>query len=189
MSMTNRYAPPASEVADVCADAQHTERPASVRIAVGLFVASGLLKVAKAAFFPPLVPTFVSAFASATPIGVSIAVSLLVFVLLAVALWHRRNWARILFIVILAIRLPAIFLITDQLRQQDALAIALLIIVVCLDVATAVYLFLGSSSNWYRKRDKQAFFPVRPSADVQPLHRADILQQAAPTSGRRSPQR
>ena len=150
--LSNRYAPPESEVADVRVDSRNDERPRFVRIGVGLFVASALLGMVKAALIPVQVGAWVTVFTYSF------------LALLAVALWNRQNWARILYVVMFALGTIATVFVRAQLLQQGTLSVALLVAQNLMQLATAACLFVRASTDWYKRRGGKAF--QGPSADV-----------------------
>jgi len=123
-----------------------SRRPATVQWAVGLSLTAigiGLINTVR---------TFSTATSLMSPfilIGyITSAIAIWLFLLYKVAI--GRNWARILFVVMVFLSLLGIFSL-DFYQKENMIVSGIVFCQAAFDLVAAVLLFISPSSRWYRK--------------------------------------
>jgi len=150
MNNLNPYAPPKAAVADVEVRTDDDVRPKNVNIAVILLWVSAALGV---------LSNVIRLFNGAFPPNVPRIVPILTIVLsLAFAFWFnikiatRRNWARIIWIVLFAVGMVIVVVNPKVLTKLGTIETILYTVQYLMGIATAVLLLTPSSNRWFKKR-------------------------------------
>lgn len=150
MNNLNPYAPPKSAVADVEVHTDDDVRPKNVNIAVVLLWVSAALTVLSSVI-RMLNGTFLPNAPQIIPI-LSIVLSLAFACWLNIKIATRRNWARIVWIVLLAAGM-LFFLVRPQMLTRLGTMSKIFYGVHCLmGIATAILLLTPTSNGWFKKR-------------------------------------
>ena len=122
-------------------------KPHNVKLAISLLLL--VISVATLRFFLNLILTDFYTFKVKAP---NYLISLSLFVFLAFHINARRNWARILYIVLLLIAMFTIPSNIISLMSVDILSALILFVQTLLQVGAAVAILTKSSNNWFKTR-------------------------------------
>ncbi len=122
-------------------------KPRNVRLAIILF--ASVISVATLSLFSNLIFSDFSSFKEKTP---NYLVSVAIFVFLAFNINARRNWARILYILLIIIGMITVPSRIIGLMSVSKLSTLVFSIRNLLEVAAAVVLFTKSSNKWFKAR-------------------------------------
>jgi hypothetical protein len=122
-------------------------KPRNVKLAIILFAL--VISVATLSLFSNLIFSDSYAFKEKTP---NYLISFVLFIFLAFHINARRNWARILYIVLLVIGMIDIPSHIIRLVSVNKLSALFLTIQTLLEVSIAVALLTKSSNRWFKAR-------------------------------------
>lgn len=155
----NPYAPPRAHVADASLDASLGKAPSAVRVAVRLYwisLALGFVNLCLTAWLL-VQPQF--SWSLLIGLAVGGGLTLLITVWLVVMVAGRRNWARIIILVLSLISIPYFASSLVPSFEASAPGGILLFLVYGLQYFAVILLFLRESNAWFRK-------PASPSQPV-----------------------
>ena len=118
-------------------------RPKSVVLGVSLFVGTIAIGTLRTLVLPAPGPRWIA------------ATVLIVMLALTIAVWRRRNWARILVLVLFLVGLPTVFFIRELLLQEGSVSVAILLVQTAMQCGALLYLFARESNAWFRARAPQ----------------------------------
>jgi uncharacterized membrane protein YwaF len=122
-------------------------KPRNVKLAIILF--ASVISVATLSLFSNLIFSDLYSFKEKAP---NYLLSFALFVFLAFHINARRNWARILYILLISIAMIAMPSNIILLISVNKLSALLFSIQTLLEVAAAVVLFTKSSNKWFKAR-------------------------------------
>jgi hypothetical protein len=145
--MPSPYAAPASKVGDPPEPQHLFEKPLQIRVAVWLLWLLIVLAL----------PTTYFELRRASSYGEAVFMTIFVLTVLAFAAFinvkisRGRNWARIVFLVVVVISVAAFFLPDEGGRAISALESATSLISLVVDIAVVYLLFSWPGALWFRK--------------------------------------
>jgi uncharacterized membrane protein YwaF len=122
-------------------------KPRNVKLAIILF--ASVISVVTLRFFSILIFSDLSSFKEKVP---NYLLTFALYVFLAFHINARRNWARILYILLISIAMIAMPSNIILLISVNKLSALLFSIQTLLEVAAAVALFTKSSNKWFKAR-------------------------------------
>jgi uncharacterized membrane protein YwaF len=122
-------------------------KPRNVKLAIILF--ASVISVVTLRFFSILIFSDLSSFKEKAP---NYLLTFALYVFLAFHINARRNWARILYILLISIAMIAMPSNIILLISVNKLSALLFSIQTLLEVAAAVVLFTKSSNKWFKAR-------------------------------------
>jgi uncharacterized membrane protein YwaF len=122
-------------------------KPRNVKLAIILF--ASVISVATLSLFSNLIFSDLYSFKEKAP---NYLLSFALFVFLAFHINARRNWARILYILLIVIGMATIPSHIIRLISVNKLSALFFFIQTLLEVAAAVVLFTKSSNKWFKAR-------------------------------------
>jgi|GEM_PF-6263501 len=122
-------------------------KPRNVKLAIILFAL--VISVATLSLFSNLIFSDLYAFKEKTP---NYLIGFVLFIFLAFHINARRNWARILYIVLLVIGMIDISSHIIRLVSVNKLSALFLTIQTLLEISIAVVLLTKSSNRWFKAR-------------------------------------
>jgi hypothetical protein len=150
MNNLNPYAPPKSAVADVEVHTEDDVRPKNVNIAVTLLWVSAALSLLSS-----VIRALKGEFAPNDSTGILI---LTIVLSLVIACWFnikiatRRNWARIVWVVLFAAGMLILLFNGKLLTRLGTMQTILYVVQHLIAITSAVLLLTPSSNRWYKRR-------------------------------------
>jgi hypothetical protein len=147
-SMQSPYAPPTSQVSDPPEPQHLFPKPMQIRVAVGFLWLLVVLAI----------PTVYFEYRRASSYGEAVFLTIFISAVLAFAAFlnvqisRGRNWARIVFLVIVAFSIAFSFLPDEGARVVSTVQSALSVASLVLDIVVAYLLFSWPGALWFRPR-------------------------------------